>query len=443
MRHNLSVIFAPVTFLRKAILPSWVGRNFQLLTISAVISTLGSAGAVSAASFAVLRAGGSDTDVGLIAAARTVPLVLFLLVGGAVADRFPRQKIMVAANGLSALSQALFAALVLSGGARMWQMAILSALGGVGQAFFAPASQGLLLANVETAHASRAFAVYRLGVNSANIGGVALGGILTAVFGPGIALAVDAGSFVLAALLRSFLNIAPSVREKPVSGMWRDLREGWLDFAGRRWLWAIVLQFSVVNTMVVAVEAVYGPQVAESRLGGAAAWGIVLAAQGAGNFLGGMLMVRWQPDRFLYAATLAVFPYALPAAALAVAVPTPGLVVVMMAAGCSVQIFGVGWMQALHQEIPEDRISRVSAYDALGSYALLPIGTAVAGPVASAIGISGALWGAVGLTVLLTAAVLFIPEVRRMRREQLGDAAAESDASEVPGDALSTSSENE
>src|SRR5262245_12080390 len=115
--------------------PEWAGRNYTLLTAAAVITGLGSSGALIAAAFAVLEAGGDGTDVGLVAASRTVPLVLFLLVGGAVADRLPRHHVMVAANTLNCLSQGAFAVLVLSGDARLWQMALLSALGGTGQAF--------------------------------------------------------------------------------------------------------------------------------------------------------------------------------------------------------------------------------------------------------------------------------------------------------------------
>ncbi|MGO4427346.1 MFS transporter, partial [Streptomyces sp. MCAF7] len=129
--------------------PAWAGRNYTLLTAAAVVTGLGNAGALIAAAFAVLDAGGDSGDVGLVAAARTIPLVVFLLIGGAVADRLPRHRVMVAANTLNCLSQGAFAALVLSGEARLWQMAVLSALGGTGQAFFSPAAEGMLLSSVE------------------------------------------------------------------------------------------------------------------------------------------------------------------------------------------------------------------------------------------------------------------------------------------------------
>ncbi|MGW1147379.1 MFS transporter, partial [Streptomyces sp. NPDC002454] len=178
--------------------PRWAGRNYVLLTAATVITNLGSHGALIAAAFAVMESGGSTGDVGLVAAARTVPLVLFLLIGGAVADRVPRHRVMVAANALNCVSQAVFAALVITDGATLWQMMLLSALGGTGQAFFSPASEGMLMSSVTGEQASRAFALYRMAMHGAGIGGAALGGAMVAALGPGWVLAIDAAAFALA-----------------------------------------------------------------------------------------------------------------------------------------------------------------------------------------------------------------------------------------------------
>ncbi|MER7156318.1 MFS transporter, partial [Streptomyces lydicus] len=263
--------------------PSWARRNYLLLTGATVIANLGSSGALIATAFAVLASGGSATDVGLVAAARTVPLVLFLLIGGAVADRLPRHHVMVAANALSCGSQGLFALLVLGGEPRLWQMAVLAAFGGTGQAFFAPASEGMVLASVSGEHAGRAFAVFRMGMNGANIGGAALGGALVAAVGPGWVLAVDAASFAVAGALRAFLDVSGTPVRTRRGGILRDLRDGWQEVVSRPWLWAIVLQFSLVNAVISAAQAVYGPLVAEEHLGGPGPWGLALAAFGAGT----------------------------------------------------------------------------------------------------------------------------------------------------------------
>ncbi|MFE4635642.1 MFS transporter [Streptomyces sp. NPDC056773] len=397
--------------------PEWAGRNYTLLTGAAVITNLGSHGALIATAFAVVQAGGSAGDVGLVAAARTLPLVLFLLIGGAVADRIPRHHVMVAANALNGVSQAVFAFLVLTGDPQLWQMMLLTALCGTGTAFFNPAAEGMLMATVSGSQATRAFALFRMAMNGAGVGGAALGGAMVAFMGPGWVLAVDAAAFAAAGALRAFLDVSHTAERAPGGGLLADLREGWAEFRSRPWLWSIVLQFSVVVAVVGAAEAVYGPLVAVEQLGGAAPWGVALAFFGLGTIGGAVLTMVWKPRRMLLVATLCMFPSALPAAGLAVPLPVWGLCVAMLVSGVGIEIFAVNWMTTMHQEIPEEMFSRVSAYDWFGSLSMLPLATAVAGPVESAIGRTSALWGCAALVIIATAAVLLVPDVRRMTRK--------------------------
>lgn len=404
--------------------PAWADRNYTLLTAATVVTGLGGNGALIAAAFAVLEAGGDSGDVGLVAAARTLPLVLFLLIGGALADRLPRHRVMVAANTLNCLSQAAFAVLVLAGEPRLWQMMLLAGLGGTGQAFFSPAAEGMLMSSVDAAHAGRAFAVFRMAVHGAGLGGAALGGALVAAVGPGWVLAADAAAFACAAALRGLLDVSHIPPRAPGGGLLADLREGWREFSGRPWLWGIVVQFSVSNAVVGAAEAVYGPLVARDHLGGAGPWGLALACFGAGTVGGALLMTRWRPSRLLLAGTLCVFPLALPSAALALAAPAGVLCAVMLVTGVCLEVFGVSWMTALHQEVPEEKLSRISAYDWFGSVALVPVATALAGPSEAAFGRTASLWSCAVLVVVVTAAVLFVPQVRTLRRRPVPVAGA-------------------
>ncbi|WP_354638886.1 MFS transporter [Kitasatospora camelliae] len=422
--------------------PAWAGRNFTLHTSATVISGLGNAAAPIATAFAVLEHGGGTSEVGYVTAARMVPLVLLLLIGGALADRLPRHRVMVGANLFNALSQAVLAALVLAGPVGLPPLLLLSAAGGAGQAFYGPAAQGVILQSVDAEHSARAFSVYRMAVNGAQIGGAALGGALVGLIGPGWVLALDAGCFVLAAALRTLLDL-PAASEaspgepgsSPAPDMLGELRAGWREFIGRRWLWAVVLQFSVVMACIEAVEAVYGPVVAKQRLGGAGAWGTAMAAFSVGMLAAGLLTARRQPRRILLVGNLGVFLFALPAVALAVAAPVPVLAAAMFVSGAGVTVFGVNWMLALQQEIPVELTSRVSAYDALGSLALTPVGLAAAGPAADLLGLDGALWACAATTLLLAAAVLVVPEVRRLSRAT-GDRPAVGDRAPAPAPAL-------
>jgi hypothetical protein len=148
--------------------------------------------------------------------------------------------------------------------------------------------------------------------------------------------------------MRAFLDVSHIPDREPGHGMLADLRDGWREFVGRPWLWAIVVQFSLVNAVIVAADAVYGPQVARDHLGGAGPWGLALALFGAGNAVGALLMTRWKPRRLLLVGVLCVFPFALPSAALAVPAPVVVLCVTMFVAGMSIEVFGVSWMTAQH-----------------------------------------------------------------------------------------------
>ncbi|WP_280697057.1 MFS transporter [Kitasatospora sp. GP82] len=395
---------------------AWAGRNYRIQTAATVVSGLGNAAAPIATAFAVLETGGSATEVGYVTAARLVPLVLLLLIGGTLADRLPRHHVMVGANLFNALSQAALAALVLSGGVRLWQLLLLAAAGGAGQAFYAPASKGVIMQSVSKEHAAKAFSIFRMAMNGAQIGGAALGGTLVATVGPGWVLAIDALAYTVAAGLRVFLaaEAAPVRSEHP--SMVHELREGWREFVGRRWLWAVVLQFSVVMTCISAVEAVYGPVVAQQRLGGARSWGLAMAAFGVGLVSTGVLMARWQPRRILLVGNYMVFLLAAPGLSLALNAPLPLIAVAMFVSGAGVTVFGVNWMIALQQEISAELFSRVAAYDHLGSIALTPIGTALAGPAADALGLGGALWTCGITTLLLAATAMVVPEIRQLTR---------------------------
>jgi MFS family permease len=390
-------------------------RNFRLLVASSFVSLAGSAVSFVAIPFAVLRIGGSASDVGYVATAGLIPLLAFLLLGGVVADRLPRHQVMFAANALQALAQGGSAALILAGHARVWQLAVLAAAGGVGFGFYYPAEQGLLPQTVLADQRAQANAFERTSRNAAGIGGAALGGLLVGLAGPGWGLAIDAASFAGAACLRLGMRF-PSLPPVAAPSVLHDLREGWHEFASRRWLWITVVQFAVLIAVSSAVINVLGPLVAHSRLDGARSWGFIAAASMAGAVAGGLVMIKFRPRRILVAAMASVPAFSLLLFALAVPLAVPFDVVAAAVGGAGVEVFTVSWATALQQEIPAEKLSRVSSYDALGNFALAPVGTALAGPLASALGTSGVLAGGGALVVLLPVLVLLVPEVRQLRR---------------------------
>ena len=390
-------------------------REFRLLFAGRTASLVGSAIAPVALAFAVLDLTGSKTDLGLILACREIPLILFLLIGGIWADRLPRNRIMVGANLFSALSQAVAATLLISGGAEIWHLAALASVNGAASAFFYPASAGVIPQTIPAPILQQANALLALALNSAMIGGAAIAGFLVAAFGPGWAIAVDAGTYVLGATFIALMRL-PAVQPDESPRFLSELAAGWRAFRSRTWLWAIVLQFSFLLMVTVGAFSVLGPVVADEELGGPKAWGAILTAQAGGLVVGGLLGLRFQPRRMLVAATLGILFFPAPLVALGFPLGVPAIAAVAFVAGVGSEIFGLLWNTTVQQEIPVDMLSRVYAYDALGSVALVPIGYAVAGPIADAIGDRATLWGAAAIGIAVTLAVLAVPGVRQLER---------------------------
>lgn len=368
-----------------------------------------------ALAFAVLDLTGSKSDLGLVLAARTLPVPVLLLAGGVWSDRLPRHLVMVWSNVISAASQGAMAVLLLSGHARVWHLAALGAVHGASSAFFFPASQAVIPQVVDESIRQQGNALLRLGITSTNIFGAALGGLIVAATSPGTAIAVDSGSFVLAAAITARMSVGVVTREAPASFV-TELREGWQEFASRTWLWVIVAQFAFANAAESGAMNVLGPAVAKTDLHGPAGWGLVLAVEAAGFVLGGLAMLRLEPQRLLLTATLG-FLLTLPVlAGLAVPLPLAAVAALAFVAGAGAETFGVMWDTTMQQEIPAERLSRVYSYDALGSVALMPVGFAIAGPLAGALGTSETLWGAFVVNAVVTLAVLGVGDVRGLRR---------------------------
>jgi MFS family permease len=390
-------------------------RNFRLLTTCNLISVGGSAVSFVAIPFAVLSIGGTASDVGFVATAELIPLIAFLLLGGVIADRLPRHRVMVAAIILQAAAQGTSAALLLTGHARIWQLIALAGTGGVGIGFFYPASQGLLPQTVPAVQRAAANALDRTVRNASSIGGAALGGLLTGFAGPGWGLAIDAATFAAGAVLLAALRF-PDLQKAEVSSVLQDLREGWQEFISRRWLWMIVAQFGLVVAVAAGTIDVLGPLVSHAHLGGARSWGVIVAAYSAGAVIGGLVMIWFRPRRMLLAAVLSVPAFSAIEFALAVPLAVPLDVAAALFSGGCLEVLGVCWVTTLQQEIPPEKLSRISSYDALGGYALTPVGTAVAGPLADAFGTTTVLTVSGVLIAVVPLLLLFVPEIRQLRR---------------------------
>ena len=378
------------------------------------VSILGSSIAPIALVFAVLDVSPEASAVGIVLAARSIPNIVFLLIGGVISDRLPRNLVLVVANTVSGLTQALAAVLVLSGHATVWQLAAIEAVNGIAAAFVMPAMTGILPSIVGAAELPQANAISGFARSTALIGGGAVAGVIVGLTGPGIGLAVDAATFLVAALLLARLTL-PRI-ERQAGSILADLRDGWSEFVSRQWVWVIVLAFGLLNVIFTACYQTLGPVIAD-RTFGRAGWGAVSACFGAGLVVGGIFMLRLKPRHPLRAGMAGML---LGGPILLCLGLVPQTVVVALAAfamGLGFEIFGIGWETALGQHIPIDRLSRVSSYDMLGSFIANPAGQLTVGYVAATVTAEAVeLYGA-ALYILLTVITLIIPSVWNLRRQ--------------------------
>lgn len=386
-------------------------RDFRLLWIGQATSAFGSGLVPVALAFAVIGLTGSPSELGLVLSAGLVSRVCLLLLGGVVADRLPRQHLMVAADALRAATQGTVAVLLLTGTAHVLELLVLFALYGAGDAFFSPASTGLVPETVSPARLQQANSLMGMGRDAARVSGPALAGLIVAGVGPGVAFAVDAATFLVSSVSLALLHVAPFVRAGERPGLLTDLRDGWRELASRRWVWLMILKFSI-SSLAIAPFFVLGPFVAEHELGGAAAWGAIGTCGAVGAVLGNVLAFRVRPPRPLFTGCLVVSLYALAPALLARPFPTAAI-----AAAAAIGFGAVGfsdtlWFTALQERIPPHALSRVSSYDWLGSLVLQPVGYALAGPIAATIGIAATLLAGAGVLASSSIGIAFTPAVR-------------------------------
>lgn len=390
-------------------------REFRLLFGAQAVSVFGDRMVAIALAFAVIELGGSPSDIGIVLAVRMLPMVATLLIGGVVADRVSRRAVMVVADLARLVTQGVIAVLLLTGTAEIWMLAVLSGLTGAATGFFSPASTGLLPVIVPPERLQEANGVRATALSGGEIVGPAIAGVLIATVGVGWALAIDALTFAVSALLLLGLRLPDRL---PHAGgtFFADLHEGWGMFRSLTWVWTFVLASSLGN-LVWGAWTTLGPVVAERELGGAAAWGTVLGATGVGALIGAVMAVRTRTRRPLVVASATFGLMVIPLALLAAGAHVTLLAAGALCGGVSMMLGNALWESTLMRHVPGEALSRVSAYDWFGSIAFQPLGLAIWGPIAALIGISTSLWLAAAIVAVSTVLLTASPAIRGLRDE--------------------------
>jgi MFS family permease len=400
-------------------------REFRLFWMGQGASVLGDAIVTVALALFVVDLTGNATDLGLVLAAYTLPLVGFLLVGGVIADRLPRHLVVVVTDLARFALHALLALLIVTGVVRIWQLVAIGVLFATAEAFFRPAATGLLPQTVPEEEIQEANAVMATTNNLAEFLGPALATALVLGLTPAAAFGLDALTFLVSAALlvrvRPRARSAITVPEPATPGMWADLRAGFDEVRSRPWIWGTLAAFCIALFFVVAPWFVLGPIVAREQYDDLAVFGVLSAIFGAGMVVGAITGIRWRPRFPLrYAMT---FVLLLPAglALYAAGLPLELVGPAMWCSGVGVALFDVWWLTALAERVPPDKLSRVTSYDWMVSLALLPLGYVLAGPAADALGASNVLLGGSAVGFVALALGLLPRETRMLERERVAD----------------------
>ncbi|CCK32767.1 hypothetical protein BN159_8389 [Streptomyces davaonensis JCM 4913] len=388
-------------------------RPYRLHFTARVLSWTGSAVSPIALAFAVLHIGGGAGALGLVLAVSVAPQILLLLVGGVVADRLPRARVMVWSNVVCALAEGLAALLLWSGTARVWHLVLMSGICGAASAFFTPAAGGIVKEVVPPEARHAANALLKIAQNLVKVGGPAIGGVLVAASGSAWAIGWDAATFAASALLFARIGL----RSGPVkvkTGFLADLRDGWTDFRSRRWLWVMVVQGALVVPVWLVGYQLLGPVYGARFLGGAGLWGLVVSGFTGGLVAGAAVALMWRPRLVGRVVCAGTGSLALPLAAMAATAPVPVLVAATAAAGTGLAVSMTVWSGLVQERIPADRLSRALSYSTLGQLVPVPFGYLLAGPISRAVGIRATLAGGALVIVLAAVVPLLIRQVRAL-----------------------------
>ncbi|WP_369042723.1 MFS transporter [Streptomyces sp. Midd1] len=395
--------------------PSVWSRDFALFFVARALARLGDTMLPVALAAGLLQYGYGVGAVGLAMAASAASFAGLVIFGGVIADRFSTRKLMIGADLVRLVTQSVAAALFFTDHVVLWQICVIGAVNGVAGAVFQPGVASTvprLATDVQGANGAILIAE-----SGAQLGGPALAGLLVAFASAGGVFVAHAATFGLSALCLLLLRLPPAAPGSRTHGATfrADLAEGWREFRSRTWLWSVIVIWCVY---MIAVWGPTVPLVATEvvQQHGPRAYGLINSALGAGTVVGGLVALRLRPRRMLRAGSFALFAFAcFPAsvgAGLGVGAISAGAVI----AGAGMSVWGVMWATSVQTQVAPDVLNRIHAYDVAGSLAMMPVGQALAGPAAAALGADRVLLIGGVMSLVVAAALLSVPAIRELVR---------------------------
>ncbi|HEY4270328.1 MAG TPA: MFS transporter [Galbitalea sp.] len=389
-------------------------RNFRLFYLGELVNTVGSSMAAVSLAFAVLAIDNSPSALGWVAAASTAPMVAFMLLGGALADRLPRSLVLRGCNLTQAAIQAVTASLVLTHQAHVWQLVVLQLVSGTAFAISYPAIHGMVPILLPAEQRKAAYLLINQTAGALRILGPATAGVLVATIGPGWALGFDAATYIVAAGFLAALALPFGARPERQASVIGDFKVGWTFVRKLGWVLPVASGSLVFNALISGSIMVLGPTIAHSTIG-AGGWGIARSGQAVGLLAATLVLARVTLRRPLMACVLAFVLTAAPMLVLGTWVHTTALTAAFVVAGVGSSIIDLAWSLTVQEKVPEEMLSRVMAIDGFFSFVAMPVGEVLVGPFAHAFGARSVELGSIAICVLVGAVGATRPVIRNLR----------------------------
>jgi MFS family permease len=389
-------------------------RDFVTLFVARTLAMTAFAFHPVALAFGVLNMpGGSAALLSMVLAFQLTPTVVLMLVGGVVADRHSRARVIALGETCMGTGSLALGAMLLSGYTPLWLLCTCAAMTGISGALVYPALTGIIPDLVPEERLTEANS-YLQGANAtARLIGVVAGGAAVAVLGGGLAIAGAGAIYYASAALT--LRLPKTSRTAGTSEpMLTQLRAGWSEFSSHRWLWVVVLAWGLMYLFFQASVGVLGPVIANQDLGGAAGWTLVLACQASGAIIGILVAMRWRPRYPLRVGCALAVSVGIPGVCLGLRFPLWTVLVFAVAMGFGFQMLSVYWLTTMQLEVPPESLSRVASYDALGSLLLGPLGLVLAGPAVEAFGAHASMIVCSLVSIVIMSGTLLSREVRNL-----------------------------
>lgn len=414
-------------------------RDYALLTGGQAISLIGDGFFFVALAWQVYLISNEPSALAFVSVAATLPLVLFILIGGALSDRYDRRRLMIGADILRGLAIGAMGLLSVSGRLELWHMAIGMALAGIGGAFFNPSSTAIvpdLMPENELPQANALAGALRRLMTS--LVGPAIAGIVIATVGPGPAFVIDGLSFFVSAAAVFLIRTRPAPHPTGEAGVRHtigQMREGFAYVRSKPWIWATLVSAMLSLLVFLGPVEVLMPYLVKNQLGlGPEALGTIFAAGGIGAIAMAFAIAHYGLPR--RRVTFMFLSWSGGVALMAIYGVMNALWMALLVSLFQNALFEFGqviWTTMLQQRVPRQLLGRVSSFDWMLSTALVPLSFALTAPVVQVLGAGPTMVIAALLGSVLMSALMFVPGVRDPEREPLDPAPSRQRGDDLVG----------